>query len=337
MKDENEARARLREQSRRVLEFDTTKLGREDLGEFSFTELTEYANQIKLLLTQIKICSLDDTPYTMMWNIGSILQSLSAQYKIVESYDPTKAESDEHRRRINTEYCTSVRDYYQQLYTVTTPILFAHFMLQGDNGKQPLAKLTAEAMTILESTKATSENTLAECQTALDKVREMYQKAGVEARAANFKALADSHSNQAWWWLGCGIACGIALAAYLCFHFEPELNKMATQSMQHLIALSLSKLVAVSLLTYLLVACFRNYSAHKHNEVVNRGKQVALATFEQFVKATADEPTKNAILTHACQAIFSAQTSGYLRNEPEPAHSNQIIEIVRSITGKPGA
>jgi hypothetical protein len=209
-------------------------------------------------------------------------------------------------------------------------------MLEGDNGKQALAQLTAEATNTLETTKTNADRTIAECEEALEKVREMYQKAGVEARAANFKALADSHSKQACWWLVGGIASGIVIAAYLYFHFEPELTKMATKSMQHLIALSLSKLVAVSLLTYLLVACFRNYSAHKHNEVVNRGKQVALATFEQFVKATADEPTKNAILTHACQAIFSAQTSGYLRNEPEPAHSNQIVEIVRSITGKSG-
>ncbi len=336
LQEEKKVRQLVREQSAKVLEFEPSKLCREDLDDYSFTDIPEYATQIKRLVMQIELCSLNATPYNTLQTLASTLRSVSAQYNTIVSYDLSKTQSEEHRINIKREYSTSVREYYHQLYSVIMPILVAQFMTEGDQGKKALAVLTTEALEILEATKLSTTKTLEESQVALSKVREMYQQAGIEARAANFKELADANGFWSWVWLAAGIAVGVAIGFYLNLHFDPELRKIASLGTQHFIALSLSKLVTVSLLTYLLVACFKNYSANKHNEVVNRGKQVALSTFEQFVKGTADEPTKNAILTHACQSIFAAQTSGYLRNEPEPSHSNQIVEIVRSITGKGG-
>lgn len=235
---------------------------------------------------------------------------------------------------VRIERCiTNVEERYLAIYGAAITVLMDNLVLHSERGEDSLSSLVVHAQSVLDRTTAKCDETVKRCQQALENVTEMYQKAGIEARAANFKDQADSHCNAAKIWLGFGFATALGIVFYLCVWFEPALVKDAAQEMRIFIALSLSKLVIVSLSTFLLVVCFRNYSANKHNEVVYRGKQVALSTFEQFVKGASDEATKNAILTHACQSIFNSQTSGYLRNEPEPAHGNQIIEIVRSIAG----
>ena len=94
---------------------------------------------------------------------------------------------------------------------------------------------------------------------------------------------------------------------------------------------SVSRLILVSLLTYALVISVRNFSAAKHNALVNRHRINALSTFETFALAASDNETKAAVLLEATKAVFSPQVTGLLKNEPEPAHGAQIIEIIKSV------
>jgi hypothetical protein len=82
------------------------------------------------------------------------------------------------------------------------------------------------------------------------------------------------------------------------------------------------------------VWCGKSYRAYRHNAVVNRHRQNALATFEAFAKAASDAETKNAVLLQATQCIFSPQQTGYVSGEPETAMP-QVLEIVRNV-GKSG-
>jgi hypothetical protein len=99
-----------------------------------------------------------------------------------------------------------------------------------------------------------------------------------------------------------------------------------------LVALALSRIIAISILTTGIVFCARNYFAIRHNFVINRHRQNALSTFETFVKAARDDQTKDVVLVQATKSIFSPQTSGYLRGEGETPQPNQIIEIIRDLT-----
>ncbi len=74
----------------------------------------------------------------------------------------------------------------------------------------------------------------------------------------------------------------------------------------------------------------RNYSASRHNEVVNRHRMNALRSFETFAKAATDDQTKNAVLIQATQAIFAPQATGYVKTDGDNSSSSPIIELIRT-------
>ena len=78
------------------------------------------------------------------------------------------------------------------------------------------------------------------------------------------------------------------------------------------------------------VWCGKTYRAYRHNAVVNRHRQNALATFQTFAKAAVDQATKDAVLLQATQCIFSQQPTGYIQTEPEPT-ALPISEMMRAV------
>jgi hypothetical protein len=84
-----------------------------------------------------------------------------------------------------------------------------------------------------------------------------------------------------------------------------------------------------------LIWCTRNYSAARHNQVVNQHRRNALNTFRAFTEAAAgDEATKNAVLLEATRSIFAPQPTGYGKGENEPQPAAQILEVFRGVTDK---
>lgn len=89
--------------------------------------------------------------------------------------------------------------------------------------------------------------------------------------------------------------------------------------------------ILISLISYAIVLCTKNYFAEKHNQNINKHRANCLGTYNTFVDS-ADEERKAAILLHATNTIFSHQTSGYLARESEPNNPNPIIEVIRNVT-----
>src|SRR6185312_16325799 len=97
---------------------------------------------------------------------------------------------------------------------------------------------------------------------------------------------------------------------------------------------ALAKFIVFSGLSYALLWCARNYSANRHNYVLNKHRENSLATFETFAKAAEGDPEiKSAILLQATTSIFAAQATGYSTKEPEVDQPSKIIEIMRSAKG----
>ncbi len=86
----------------------------------------------------------------------------------------------------------------------------------------------------------------------------------------------------------------------------------------------------VSLVSFGVVLCVRNYFAAKHNEIVNRHKANCLGTYNTFIDS-ADEERKAAVLLQATQTIFSHQRTGYLSKEAEVSSPNPIVEVIRHL------
>jgi hypothetical protein len=100
-----------------------------------------------------------------------------------------------------------------------------------------------------------------------------------------------------------------------------------------LIQFSVTKVVIISALFYGTSVCFKNYKAHKHNQILNKHRHNALLTFEAFTGSKEDEQTKGAVLLAATQTIFGNQNTGY--NDTDGGDSDlptKIIEIIKTPT-----
>jgi hypothetical protein len=129
-------------------------------------------------------------------------------------------------------------------------------------------------------------------------------------------------------WLGATIAIGFVTILFAWFSLH---NVNAGDSVYQIVRFTISRILIISILSYMLVWSGKNFLAHKHNEVVNKHRQNALSTFETFVAASDDQQTKNAVLLHATDCIFTPQISGYLGKDSEPVSANRFIEILRQI------
>jgi hypothetical protein len=102
----------------------------------------------------------------------------------------------------------------------------------------------------------------------------------------------------------------------------------------------LLKLVIISAGGYLVAHFSRNYSAEMNMYYVNKHRQLTLNSHQRILDAVRqtesnnDVETKNAILLQVTRSMFDMQETGYLKNGSSPVPTTQIIETIKSGTGK---
>lgn len=102
----------------------------------------------------------------------------------------------------------------------------------------------------------------------------------------------------------------------------------------------LLKLVIISAGGYLVAHFSRNYSAEMNMYYINKHRQLILNSHQRILDSVRgtesdnDAETKNAILLQVTRTMFDVQETGYLKNGNSPVPTTQIIETIRSGTGK---
>jgi len=76
-----------------------------------------------------------------------------------------------------------------------------------------------------------------------------------------------------------------------------------------------------------LVLSSRNYLANRHNAVINRHRQNALATYEALLKAAGQEANRDIVLTKAADCIFSAQPTGFGKSDGADGGSLSLVNV----------
>ncbi len=172
-------------------------------------------------------------------------------------------------------------------------------------------------------------NTIKEADELLKTLKETASESGVTKYSEIFAIEAKENKIKANHWLIATVILGLfsIVIAYFFLTIRPASNE---PSYYEIIHFALTKIIVFSILYYLLVLFVKNYNAQRHNYVVNKHRQNALTTFGTFVSSTKDIDTKNAVLLQTTHSIFSAQTSGYLKNDVEPEPSQKLIEIIRA-------
>ena len=160
-------------------------------------------------------------------------------------------------------------------------------------------------------------------------------KESVSKHKKIFAKQAEEHQRASRRWL---IATGGLIIAFgAVFYWLFEALRLGGTELIGVLQNVFTKGFLLTLIYFVLNRSNKNYAAQKHLEVVNRHRQNALDTFEDFFESAGDNPeTRHAVLAAATDAIFDANQSGYLSTKTKGSDSaNPIQQVVR--TAFPGS
>ncbi len=95
-----------------------------------------------------------------------------------------------------------------------------------------------------------------------------------------------------------------------------------------------ARLLAVSVVSFGLVASVRNYRASRHNQLTNEHRWGAMTTLAEFREAASGQ-VADAVLLQATQAIFAPQPTGF--GEQAIGAPNHVAELMAMIKSPPSS
>lgn len=158
----------------------------------------------------------------------------------------------------------------------------------------------------------------------------MLQNASAEIRRKAFETEATENRTAGYIWLVASVLSAVALIGVGSYFYQ-QASVAESRELGNIVELTAIRLIILSTLSLAVIFRSRNYASSRHNYVINKHRSNALATFEAFAEGTSDPEVKNAILLQAAQSIFTPQTSGHIRNEPDPSSSTQIIKVMEDL------
>jgi hypothetical protein len=335
LEQEVQARKKLKDLLDGLNSIDPDSLARTDiLGQaLSFQSGVPIFRRTLALFRELSECNLDETSFSRLNQLADISQSVWNQFQAIKSFSVEQNPANPTGRR--DQLLNELRDAWDNYYAVVTPqIAYSKGRATDYSALEREARGTLSLMKDLTTSLTTEKDKgIAEIQGALERVRRAAAEAGVAQHAIHFSQESQRYQREAWWWLAASVLFAGGTVAYALIGLSAHLVGLGeTATVARVVQAVIPRIIVISILSFGLVWAARNYSASRHNLVVNRHRQNALSTFETFVKAAGDAQTKDAVLIQATQSIFSAQPSGFIRNDPEPG-SNQIVEIVRNLAG----
>ena len=316
---------------RRIQTYKIADLVREtDLGaKFALKEIVEPATKIQSLFKLILPSHLKNFPEQQN---ASILEQSNAFFNFleqcrsfeIEGAQPTPTEAKEALIR-------QAQDLYQGYFNILFPLI--SFAVARS---QDFARLEQEARSASQAARDEAQRIiadLAEQKEAADvillEVRAAAAEQGVSKQAIHFKNEADNHRDSAKSWFKSTAGMAILLVIYAILSlFLHEIPGLDPSDSYRTMQIAVSKILIFAVIAYFLFLCARNFMSHRHNEVVNRHRQNALATFTALAEATSDAASSDIVLSHAASCIFSPQDTGYSKGD---SHSQEAVPSLQLI------
>jgi len=332
---ETKARNELQTVLGELAKWKASALARKELGsDLSFESGVLYFSRLLRLFHALNDADLSDVSYSKVTQITGVANQTRDLFLNIAGFSVSKYANNPISQR--DSFINQARDSYDNVFEFVAPAVA--FTIRKGTDFEKLEEQAKEVVGRIEASAEENEKTLKtareNAELVVQEVRRIAQEAGVSQHAIHFKEEADRQEKSAkpWLYSTVGIAAftvsagSLLLLRYL--WVVPTLTP--SQSVQ----VAIPKIFVFSVLLSATVWAGRTYRAYRHNAVVNRHRQNALATFQAFAKAASDNETKNAVLLQATQCIFSPQQTGYISGEPEGA-TPPVLEIVRSL-GKSG-
>ena len=164
-----------------------------------------------------------------------------------------------------------------------------------------------------------------------DDIQNQLRKETVSKHKAIFAKQAKEHRQASQRWL---IATGGLIVVFgAVFYWLFEALRLGGTEWVEVLQNVFTKGFLLTLIYLVLNRSIKNYTAHKHLEVVNRHRQNALDTFDDFVDSAGEnQETKDAVLLAATNAIFDANQSGYLSAKMKRTDNvNPLQQVVKAV------
>lgn len=176
-------------------------------------------------------------------------------------------------------------------------------------------QLHYESITSLKKMVEDGNRSLAEVQRIQKAATEGARDLAVESQAEYFDREAAAWMSDSRLWRKWIVILAIALGIVVGLSYAMQGTSPACDSWICALLLFWPKVVLLSLLSFGVGWCVRNYGAAQHNVVVNRHRANALKTFRAFVNAASGPAIQDAVLMEAARSIFSQHISGFSSGE----------------------
>lgn len=314
----------------RVQAFDPERLVRRDeLGKYAFTEAVEPARRLIQLVSTLSPSHLIYFPAHQLTQVRDTANAIFNTFQSFADFDVASAQPSV--AEAQKQLVASLENQFQNSFNVFSPMVaFSSARSQDFSALERDARAAVQSAQDQATSIVGNLNTQKEAiEAILGEVRAAAAEQGVSKQAIHFKNEADQHGKQAGIWLVRSIGTAIGLGAFavvsLFMHHFPGLDATDPYRMAQI---AVSKVLIFGVIAYMLLLSARNFLSHKHNEVVNRHRQNALATFIALADAASDAASSDIILSHAASCIFSPQETGYTRQDSGSSDSISTLQLL---------
>ena len=273
-------------------------------------------------------------------NIQRLGTYLREFYEIVDTIWNVNSSTSEdaHKKALRRifQFCDRVKGQLGQIVTYLRAKKAEQLDLQAVEQLKPLVHdIAVEMLDNFEKENNLSHEStkqgIAETEKRLDqlstKVENEIAKESVSKHRAIFARQAEEHQRTSRRWL---IATGLLIVVFgAVFYWLFESLKLGGTELIGVLQNVFTKGFLLTLIYFILNRSVKNYAAQKHLEIVNRHRQNALDTFNEFLEASGDnQETRDAVLLAATNAIFDANQSGYLSAKMKGSESTNPFQQV---------
>lgn len=300
-------------------------------GSINFEKVLPELQNFRRLLAALSSSDLALVPQPKRNDIVSSIKVLADLIQQMNNFNLESANPTELRNTIQSGIIKNYNALFDKVAPYV-PALFVGLDAVFESARRTIASTNEQQAQAL----ADQRKVLEESHQALAAIKKITADAGVTQEAKHFSTAATEYATASNRWAAAtvlvaslGVIWGLALIWVIPINPDAKPAEIVQQA--------LAKIIVFTALYYALIFCARNYSANRHNYVVNKHKENSLGTFEAFVRAAnSDNSIKNAVLLQATTSIFTAPPSGYSAGkEGDSEPPSKIIEITKMASEKP--
>jgi hypothetical protein len=311
---------------------------KQDLGKYAFDAAVEPASRLIDLAKSLSVGYLNYFPDSQLGAIRSVCDGIFSLFQSFIDFDVASAQPSVDVAQ--EQLIGSLSGQYQHAFDVLYPLVAYSTARSQDYSE--LERSARSATQVAQDQADELVRSLHEKKSAVDtiiaEVRTAAAEQGVSKQAIHFKNEADTHNTNSATWLKYSISTAIGLGLFAIFSlFLHKIPVLSPTNAYETAQLAVSKILIFAVISYMLLLCARNFMSHKHNEVVNRHRQNALATFTALAEAASEQASADIVLTHAASCIFSPQETGYAKQDGGHGDSPSSLQLLAKIQQPPAA